>query len=183
MHVTNAPESIETARLLLTRPRATDADAIFTRYASDPDVTRYVGWPRHRTVDDNRGFLAFSDAHWQQWPAGPYLAWSRSHGTLLGSTGLAFEAPDRAATGYVFATDAWGRGYASEALAAMVDLSRSLSVRRLYALVHVDHRPSARVLEKCGFAREAVWPRHAEFPNLMPGEPQDVACYVLDLTP
>jgi [ribosomal protein S5]-alanine N-acetyltransferase len=178
-----ALETVQTARLLLARPRATDVEAIFRRYAADPDVTRYVGWPRHKTVDDTRGFLAFSDAQWDQWPAGPYLAWSRSDGALLGSTGLMFETPDRAMTGYVFAADAWGRGYATEALAAMVDVSRGVGVRRLFALVHVDHRPSARVLEKCGFARETVWPRHSEFPNLAPGELQDVACYVTHLAP
>jgi hypothetical protein len=86
-----ALETVQTARLLLARPRAADVEAIFWRYAADPDVTRYVGWPRHKTVDDTRGFLAFSDAQWDQWPAGPYLAWSRSDGALLGSTGLMFD--------------------------------------------------------------------------------------------
>ncbi|MDB6027733.1 MAG: hypothetical protein JWM68_3956 [Verrucomicrobiales bacterium] len=34
-----APEKIETARLGLHRPTANDLDAIFIRYASDPEVT------------------------------------------------------------------------------------------------------------------------------------------------
>src|SRR5262245_29455034 len=121
---TMAAETVQTARLLLARPRAEDADAIIRRYAADPEVTRHVGCPRHTTVDDTRGFLAFSDAHWQQWQAGPYLVWSRADGALLGSTGLMFETPDRAMTGYVFAADARGRGYATEAVAAIVDVSR-----------------------------------------------------------
>ena len=172
-----APEQLETARLDLLRPRAGDAEAIFSRYSSDPEVTRYVGWPRHTSVADTRAFLAFSDAQWQRWPAGPYLAWSRTDGTLLGSSGLMFETPHRAMTGYVFATDAWGLGYATEALAAMVDVARAAGVRRLYALVHADHRASARVLERCQFDREGTLRRYDEFPNLVPGEPQDVVCY------
>jgi ribosomal-protein-alanine N-acetyltransferase len=174
-----APDAITTERLVLRRPRPSDADAIFARYASDPDVTRLVGWPRHRSVDDTRGFLAFSEAEWERAPAGAYLVESRETGALLGSTGFLFEAPSRAMTGYVLARDAWGGGYATEALRAIVETARPLGVRRLYALCHHEHRASARVLEKCGFSLEGCLRAYAEFPNLQPGEPQDVACYAI----
>ncbi len=98
-------------------------------------------------------------------------------GALLGGTGLAFETPFRAATGYVLARDAWGAGFASEALRAMVALAADLRVRRLYALCHPDHPASQRVLERCEFAREGRLRRYVEFPNLRPGEPADVLCY------
>jgi [ribosomal protein S5]-alanine N-acetyltransferase len=172
-----APHVVTTARLLLRRPEAADAEAIFTRYSSDPEVTRYVGWPAHRTVDDTRAFLTFSDEQWDRWPAGPYLVCSRADGTVLGSTGLMFETPHAAMTGYVFASDAWGRGYATEALEAMIGVARDAGVHRLYALCHTDHRASARVLEKCGFVLEETRRTRAEFPNLRPGEAQDVRCY------
>nr|MBA2355602.1 N-acetyltransferase [Acidobacteriota bacterium] len=45
-----APEQIETARLVLRRPVAKDAPAIFERYASDPEVTRFLSWPRHQSL-------------------------------------------------------------------------------------------------------------------------------------
>lgn len=157
----------------------TDAADIFDRYAADAEVTTYVGWPRHRTIDETRGFLQFSDAEWERWPGGPYLIESAVDGRLLGGTGLGFEAPDRAMTGYVLAKDAWGRGYATEALGAMVDLARSLGVTRLFALCHPQHRASWHVLEKCAFVREATLHAHAEFPNLEPGVRADVLCYVL----
>ncbi|PYR02070.1 MAG: hypothetical protein DMF97_05760 [Acidobacteria bacterium] len=169
--VIRAPRIVTTARLLLRRPEAADAEAIFSRYSSDAHVTRYVGWPAHRTVADTRAFLAFSDDQWDTWPAGPYLACSRADGTVLGSTGLMFETLQTAMTGYVLATDAWGRGYATEALEA----------NRLYALCHAEHRASAHVLEKCGFVLEGRRRAHAEFPNLPSGETQDVNCYARTL--
>ena len=171
------PERIETARLLLRRPAADDAEAVFSRYSADAEVTRYVGFPRHTAIDDTRAFLRFSDDQWQRWPAGPYVACSRADGALLGSTGLMFETPYRAATGYVFARDAWGMGYAGEALAAMVEVARATGVLRLYAIVHAEHRASARVLERAGFDFEGTLRRYADFPNLAPGVPQDVGCY------
>lgn len=175
--MTRAPERLETARLLLRRPAAADAEAIFARYASNAEVVRYVGWPRHSVVDDTRAFLAFSDAEWERRAAGPYLILDRRSGELLGGTGLAFETADSAQTGYVLARDAWGRGCATEALGAMVALARSLGVRRLYAFCHADHAASARVLEKGGFTQEARLRRHAEFPNLVDAGPQDVLRY------
>jgi ribosomal-protein-alanine N-acetyltransferase len=174
-----ASERIETARLLLRRPTDADADAIFTRYAGDPIVTRLVGWPTHRSVDDSRGFLAFDAGQWANQPAGSYLIFGRDGGSLLGSTGLLFETPTRAMTGYVLAQDAWGRGFATEALTAMVAAARKAGVRRLYALCHRDHAASARVLEKCDFAREGVLRAYASFPNLGAADPQDVLCYAI----
>jgi RimJ/RimL family protein N-acetyltransferase len=173
-----APERIDTTRLVLRRPRMTDADDIFARYAADAEVLKFVGWPRHRTIDDTRAFLQFSDAEWDRWPAGPYLIMSAADGRLLGGTGLGFEAPDRALTGYVFAKDAWGHGYATESLRAMVDLAQSLGVTRLFALCHPDHRASIHVLEKCAFVREAILRAHGEFPNLEPGVRADTLRYV-----
>jgi RimJ/RimL family protein N-acetyltransferase len=106
---------------------------------------------------------------------------SRETGELLGTTGLGFETPVRAATGYVFAKDAWGHGYATEALRAVHGVAQRAGVIRLDALCHVDHRASARVLEKAGFAREGVLKRYAEFPNLGVDGPCDVLCYALIL--
>ena len=170
-------ERIETARLLFRRPRPDDADAVFARYASDPEVTRYLGWATHRAIDDTRGFLSFCDAEWARWPAGPFVIEPRGGGAILGGTGLGFETRQQAVTGYVLAQDAWGQGYATEALSAMRDLAARLGVERLYALCHPDHRASWRVLEKCGFFRERILPAFAEFPNLEPGRKADVVCY------
>lgn len=171
------PVRIETARLLLRKPRAQDVKPVFARYAGDPEVTRFLGWATHQSLRQTRAFLEFSDAQWRTWPAGPYLIESRDGGRLLGGTGLAFETPFRASTGYALARDAWGAGYATEALLAMALLAARLGVRRLYALCHPDHPASRHVLEKCGFAREALLRRHSEFPNLRAGEPADTLCY------
>src|SRR5437588_1939757 len=104
---------VETPRLILRKPVPQDAEAIFARYAGDPEVTRLLGWPRHTSISMTRAFLEFSDREWERWPTGPCLVESRHDGALLGSTGLGFDTPDRAATGYVFARDGWGRGYAT----------------------------------------------------------------------
>ncbi len=179
-----ASEAIETERLLLRRPKPSDAQAVFHRYASDREVTQYLSWPTHRSVADTLAFLAMSDDEWRRWPAGPYLVLTRNNGksgSLVGSTGLFYKGPNRAVTGYAFAKDAWGQGYATEALQAMVDVARQTGVERLEAICHAEHSPSASVLEKCGFTREEVHREHFVFPNLKPQKKSDVFSYVLPL--
>jgi RimJ/RimL family protein N-acetyltransferase len=96
--------------MLLRPPTEEDAQAIFERYASDAEVTRYLSWPRHASVQDTRAFVAFSRSEWARWGVGPLMAFDRVNGALLGGSGLVMEAADRAVTGYVFARDAWGKG-------------------------------------------------------------------------
>lgn len=173
------PIALETKRLLLRRPTIHDAPAIFSRYASDPAVTRYMSWATHQSVADTQAFLAWAEADWELWPAGSYLVCSRDlRPVLLGGTGLTFRSPVSAVTGYVLARDAWGLGYATEACGAMVELAAQLGVKRLEAECHVEHHASAHVLEKCGFRCDGVLLEHMEFPNLAPGAKCDVLSYV-----
>jgi RimJ/RimL family protein N-acetyltransferase len=176
------PVRLETERLLLRQPRMNDVQAIFERYASDPQVTRYLGWPLHTAQAHTRAFVEFSNAQWKKWNIGPLLAISREDGNLLGSAGLSMETPERAQTGYVFARDAWGKGYATESLQAMMQLAARLGLTSLYALCHPEHRASSHVLEKCGFTRDGIVPAGAVFPNLSP-DPADVVSYSKGIVP
>lgn len=168
-------ERVETTRLVLRKPERGDAAAIFARYASDAKVTRWLAWPRHTTLQTTHAFLDFSDSEWLRWPVGPYLIESRQNRQVLGSTGLAFDTSDCAATGYVIAKDMWGNGYATEALGAIVQIAPNTGVLRLYALCHPENAASERVLRKCGFEYETRLPQHSKFPNLS----QDAVCDVL----
>jgi ribosomal-protein-alanine N-acetyltransferase len=159
--------AVETERLRLARPRKSDAAAIFTRYSSDTEVTRYLAWPRHESVAQAAAFIELSDREWTQNGCGPYLIWSRIDTTLLGGTGLRVHESGRAETGYVLAKDAWGKGYATEALRAMILVAQPMGIDHLFAFCHADHRASAHVLEKCHFTFERLIPDQT-FPNLTP---------------
>jgi len=174
-----APEVIETSRLRLRRPGKSDAGHIFSRYASDPDVTRYMSFRCHRSVADTTMFVDFSDVEWAANGCGPYLVLSRESGLLLGGTGLSVQ-DDQAETGYLFARDAWGFGYATEALAVMVDVAREIGLSGLHAHCHPGHAASIHVLEKCGFRFEHRVKNSHVFPNLDSAK-QDVLSYVLTL--
>ena len=51
------PETITTARLVLRRPRMSDAQSVFEEYARDPEVTRYAAWRPLETIQQAEEFL------------------------------------------------------------------------------------------------------------------------------
>ncbi|HWK35098.1 MAG TPA: GNAT family N-acetyltransferase [Sphingomonas sp.] len=70
---------------------------------------------------------------------------------LVGGIGLHAE-EDGHELGYWLTPDAWGRGYASEAGKAMVDIARyALGLKRVNAWHWIDNPASGRVLRKLGF--------------------------------
>lgn len=173
----SAPEVIETERLLIRRPRPDDADSVFNAYASDPEVPRNLGSPRHSEVAHTLAFLEYAQQKWEQDHVGPYPVTDKIDNALLGGTGLEIEAGDTAVSGYVLARSAWGKGYATEALGAMLELGRRLPLSRVYALCHPHHTGSIRVLEKCGFTLSSGAVEQLEFPNLETGTPGNVLRY------
>ena len=171
------PQQLVTRRLRLRPPRAEDAEAIFRRYAGDGEVTRYLSWPTHTDVEETRAFLRYAEEGWEEGSNLPYLVERIDDGVLLGSTGLIVESPGCCSTGYVLARDAWGQGYATESLAAMIELAFAQPrVTRVYALCDAEHGASARVMEKCGMEREGLRLAHTVLPNLSP-HPRDMLCY------
>lgn len=47
---------IETDRLVLRPLRMEDAESVF-EYACDPEVTTYVTWDAHKTINDSRTYI------------------------------------------------------------------------------------------------------------------------------
>ena len=172
---------IRTPRLLMRRPRRDDAQAVFTGWANDPVATRYLSWPTHESIADTIEFVGFCDEQWTRWPFGPLLIEDLETGVILGSSGLSFETDQRAEVGYVFATSAWGHGYDTEAVEALLVTARQMAPLSLYAHVHPDNVVSVRVLEKCGFAREGRVEPGKSFPNLRGNQLCDAVVYSHDI--
>lgn len=169
--------AITTERLLLNAPAFDDAKAIFETYASDPAVTTYVGWPRHRNIDDSIAFIECANAEWSRSSIGPYLIRDRKDGTLLGSTGISCTGKGDAMTGYVLAEANWGKGFATEVVHAMIAVARQLDLLTLFALCHPAHSASCRVLEKTGFRLDSTWSETITFPNVVGGQSIVPVCY------
>ena len=170
------PEELSTSRLLMRSPGEADCDEIFARYAHDPQVTHYLSWRPHASVNDTIEFRrkAMADVE-----AGRAIQWlirlNETH-NVLGMIGLRIDGHS-VHMGYCLARDAWVMGIATEAASAVVAAAMNeATVWRLQALCDLENRASARVLEKIGLVYEGTLRRYMVLPNL--GDvPRDVRCY------
>jgi RimJ/RimL family protein N-acetyltransferase len=75
---------------------------------------------------------------------------------LIGSCGLGRRPSGAVELGYWIGRAFWGRGFATEAGYALVDIARALGLRQLEASHFIDNPASGRVLEKLGFESTGI---------------------------
>jgi RimJ/RimL family protein N-acetyltransferase len=145
---------LRTCRL---RPWREDDEAALVRHANDAEVVRWLrdAFPHPYTLDHARTWLACSEL-WR-----PVRHWAiEVGGEAVGGCSLEPRGDVYRRTweiGYWLGRQHWGRGIASEVVAALSDEAlANPTVSRLEALVFAGNLASARVLEKAGFALESV---------------------------
>ncbi|KEZ77564.1 GNAT family N-acetyltransferase [Salinisphaera hydrothermalis] len=177
--MTVMPDTLDTERLHLRRPEATDAAAIFA-YASDPVATRYMIWPTAQDIDDTHDFLDDVAAGWADGDDFCYAIVERSNGDLCGAVSCQFN-QHGAEIGYILAPEVWGRGLATEAAAVVVEAAwANDDLYRVWATCDIDNAASARVLEKLGMQCEGRLARWSPSPNLAHDPtPRDALCFAL----
>jgi RimJ/RimL family protein N-acetyltransferase len=70
---------------------------------------------------------------------------------VVGACGLGRRPSGAVELGYWIARQHWGKGFATEAGRALIDIARALKLPRLEASHFLDNPASGRVLEKLGF--------------------------------
>jgi RimJ/RimL family protein N-acetyltransferase len=138
-----------TPRLLL-RPGFPEDDPALAAAIADEAIVKHlavVPWPY--TLRDAEAFLAS--------PRDPVLpsllVFERTGGApeLVGYCSLKRRPSGAVELGYWIARAYWGRGFATEACSALIDIARTLGLPRLEAGHFIDNPASGRVLEKLGF--------------------------------
>jgi RimJ/RimL family protein N-acetyltransferase len=145
--------TIETPRLILRPPEHADAEALACGLA-DFDVARMTARvPHPYTVEVGEGWIVVSRMQRRRGFAYNFVMEAREDGGVVGDVGVFRRTPGAEwEVGYWVAKKAWGKGYASEALAAIIAWARAeLGTSRLIAAHFDDNLASRRVLEKAGF--------------------------------
>jgi RimJ/RimL family protein N-acetyltransferase len=138
----------ETERLVLRAPRLEDAKAIAT-LANDRRIaenTRRI--PHPYRLDDAEQFIAATAGMKGEMA----LMITRQDGGLIGGCGLSMLDGQAPEIGYWLGVPHWGKGYATEAVRALIDYAfTELNHTALQAGARVTNPASRRILEKCGF--------------------------------
>lgn len=149
---------VNTARLLIRPVCMEDKEAMY-RYRSHPETNRYLSLIP-QTVDDVAEFIGKTSSMvnvpgtWFQ-----CVVIEKASQTLIGDIGIHFLDTDpenrQAEIGYTLDREFRGKGYATEALTAIIGyLFHSLDKHRIIASIDPVNTDSVRLIERLGFRKE-----------------------------
>ncbi|MEZ4737070.1 MAG: GNAT family N-acetyltransferase [Caldilineaceae bacterium] len=148
---------IQTERLLIRDFTEDDFDAVYA-YSSDPEGVRYMAFPPS-TPEETHTYIGHCMRLALEEPRICYFmaVVRKATNQVIGGVRLGVMDWERGegSFSYLFSRSAWGQGYATEALRAMVRFGfEQLALNRLADGCDVENIASARVMEKCGFRCE-----------------------------
>lgn len=141
---------LETKRLVLRAPRLEDAKAVAV-LANDRRIAENTARiPHPYKLSDAESFIGGANNGNGE---AVFLITARDGtGTLLGACGVSTLDDRQPELGYWLGLPYWGKGYATEALHALIDYAfGAFEHTALHAGARVTNPASRRVLEKCGF--------------------------------
>lgn len=149
---------LETDRLILRKLTQEDDQGVF-EYASDDQVTQYLTWDTHKTIEDSRGFIQFTLGRYERDETGDWgIVW-RESGKLIGTAGFAWcdLKNRRAEIGYVIAKPFWGRGIMPEAVGRILRFGfEAMELNRIESCHFLPNEKSGRVMQKAGMSFEGI---------------------------
>lgn len=149
--------SLETARLRLRAHTASDYDACASMW-SDLHVVRFIGGKPSTPAQTWQRMLTYL-GHWKAMNYGYWAIEEKATGKFIGEIGFADFKRDVGPSmrnvpeiGFALASDAHGKGYATEAVRAVLEWGDAhLPSKRTVALANEENAASLHILQKAGY--------------------------------
>ncbi|HDX9591049.1 TPA: GNAT family N-acetyltransferase [Bacillus pseudomycoides] len=150
--------SLETNRLQLRELTLVDADTMFQYFAKEP-VLRYFGMDSFQNIEEVKNVIRNFRSRYEEGSAFRWGIVLKGTDQLIGTCGfhLINNKHRRAEIGYELDETYWGKGYATEALQAILTYGfETLYYERISAVVYPENESSRKLLQKAGFAEEGL---------------------------
>ncbi len=152
-----AAPALETDRLVLRGHRADDL-AAYAALWGDPEVVRFIGG-KPSSVEESWWRILGHLGHWATMGYGYWALVEKASGRMIGEAGFGNFKRDSdppfkglPEAGWVLAPWAHGKGYATEAAAAVLAWGdRRLAADHSLCIIDPDHAASIRVAQKLGY--------------------------------
>jgi RimJ/RimL family protein N-acetyltransferase len=156
------PVILETSRLIL-RQHDIDDFADMVSLWTEPEVTRFTSGSTPATPEECWQRLLRYRGLWSLLGFGYFVITERRKGAYLGEAGLADfrrsitpSMAGKAEAGWALMPSDWGKGYAHEALTAILDwYAKTPDPRPVACIINSDNSGSIRLAEKSGFRLKA----------------------------
>ena len=152
-------KTLETPRLILRRFQEGDGDFMYKNWASDPEVTKFLTWPTHPSVEVSRKINASWVASYEK---PDYYLWAivpKELGEPIGSISVVRmnEKAESMEVGYAISRKYWGQGIMTEAFTAVIRyLFEEVGILRVSSRHDPNNPASGKVMQKCGLKYEGT---------------------------
>lgn len=148
--------TLETDKIMF-KPLSIEDVAKIHEYASDVEVSRFIGWRLMESLEETGEFV---EAMIKREEAGTHMYASvvlKATQVVIGTVML-FDfdrEANQAEVGYVFHKSYWGKGHGTKSIALLTDFALdTLKLHKLHASVVDLNIGSSRILEKNGYVLE-----------------------------
>lgn len=140
---------LKTERLILRKYCAEDAIGLYQYFGTDDVMYEFSGWNPYATPEMARETVR---RYIEGYSDGGFYGWAICLGdTLVGTIGAYDRVDDQIEVGFSIAQECWGRGYATEALRAVLEyVTESEGIQCVTAWCAEENVGSKRALEKAG---------------------------------
>lgn len=152
---------LTTDRLILRPLTMTDAADVFA-YAYDPEITKFLTWEAHKTIEESKQFISNIIADYHHKPWGPWAIVDKSLNDVIGTITIDQNEPNAAAEhrfylGYCLGKEYWGKGLMVEAANKVINhIFLTTDAIEIVAWVQTGNHQSERVLEKVGMRKDST---------------------------
>ena len=154
---------LTTERLTLRRFELEDAASAYYNWTSDPEVTKYLTWPTHQSVEQTEQVIKeFWIANYDK---KDFYEWAIELNEIeqpIGSISAVRvdDNIDAVEIGYCIGREFWHKGYTSEALKEVMRFFfEEVGAGRVSARHDVNNPNSGKVMQKCGMEYEGTMRR------------------------
>jgi len=147
-----------TKSLILKKMTLKDAEDLF-EYASDPEVTKYITWAPHKSIDDSIDFLKSVLRRYENNEVSEWGIVYKENNKFIGTCGYVLWVPvhSLAEIAIALSGEYWGKGLMTEAVKEVIKYGfEKMNLNRIYARCFMENIGSQKVLEKVGMKFEGI---------------------------
>jgi [ribosomal protein S5]-alanine N-acetyltransferase len=113
--------TLETERLKLRKFTLDNAQDVFN-YASEPDVSRFVPWEAHQSIEDSYNFINYILKQYEEAKLAPWAIEFKQNKKVIGTIDFVawFPRHFRAEMGFILSKEYWGMGLMVEATTKVI---------------------------------------------------------------
>ncbi len=142
--------SLETKRLILRPWQIDDAEAMFYGWANDPEVTRYMTWNPHSSIDETKLILNKWIEEYKKPERFNFAIALKENNEIIGGIDVVGYIDGTPVIGYNLSKKYWNNGYMTEACKCVINYLFSLGYKEIRIDAMVENIASNKVIQKCG---------------------------------